>query len=83
MSIVGFTIYLIALLIAPPIAAIRAGFSAAMRMVLFETVMVVGAWLLISVVVALVLGLEWVATYAAGGVAIESLAGLVRSRCCC
>lgn len=53
MTGIGFAIYLLALLLAPLIAAFRVGVGAALRMAFAEVVIVVASWLLIPVFVIL------------------------------
>jgi hypothetical protein len=52
--VIGFAIYLLALLIAPLIAAFRVGVRAALTMALAETGIVVASWLAIPIVIMLV-----------------------------
>ena len=48
MTVIAFAIYLLALLLAPLIAAFRLGVGAALRMAAIEVGLVVASWLLIS-----------------------------------
>jgi hypothetical protein len=74
---ISFVIYLAALLLSPPIAAYYAGFRTALLMAFTEVVIVIGAWLFISVLMPFILGTDWLvgpSAVSAGGAAIGIMA---------